>query len=71
MILVYIKPLALMKTIKNVHGMEITRVGSTGNVYTYNRVNLTTHYFKEIYYFFPLPKGDIVINPNIVQNPGY
>lgn len=56
---------------KNAHGMEITRVGTTGNVYTYKIVNLTTHYFKEVYYYWPIPKDDITINPNILQNPGY
>lgn len=56
---------------KPMHGMEITRVGSTGKVYTYKRVDLTKRYFKDIYYYFPLPLNDVIINPNILQNPGY
>ncbi len=51
--------------------MEITRVGSTGKVYTYKRVEVTKHYFKDLYYFFPIPKNDVTINPNLLQNPGY
>ncbi len=56
---------------KPMNGMEITRVGTTGKVYTYKRVDLTKRYFKEIYYYFPIPKNDIIINPNLLQNPGY
>jgi hypothetical protein len=56
---------------KPMHGMEITRVGSTGKVYTYKRIEVTKRYFKEIYYYFPIPKNDVTINPNLLQNPGY
>lgn len=56
---------------KPMHGMEVTRVGSTGKVYTYKRVDLTKRYFKDIYYYFPLPLNDVIINPAILQNPGY
>jgi len=47
---------------KLMHGMEITRVGSTGKVYTYKGIDLTKRYFKEHLYFFPIPKDVITIN---------
>ncbi len=56
---------------KPLHEMEITRVVTTGKVYTYKRVDLTNRYFKEIYYYFPVPKNDVTINPGIAQNTGY
>ena len=56
---------------KFMHGMEIIRVGTTGKVYTYKRVDVTKRYFKDIYYYFPIPKNDVIINPNLLQNPGY
>ena len=52
---------------KYVHGMEITK---TGNNYTYKRINVRTRYFKEIYYYLPIPRKDVTINPNLLQNPG-
>ncbi|MBA2761283.1 MAG: RagB/SusD family nutrient uptake outer membrane protein [Segetibacter sp.] len=57
---------------KNMHGMEITNTGTaTAKVYTYKRVDVTKRYFKDIYYYFPIPKNDVIINPNLTQNPGY
>lgn len=56
---------------KYVHGMEITRIGTTGSNYTYKRINVRTRYFKEIYYYWPIPTKDVTINPKLLQNPGY
>lgn len=53
---------------KYVQGMRITK---SGNNYTYNRINVRTRYFKELYYYFPISLSDVVINPNLLQNPGY
>lgn len=53
---------------KYVHGMEITK---SGNNYTYKRINVRTRYFKEIYYYWPMPTKDVTINPKLLQNPGY
>lgn len=53
---------------KYVQGMRITK---TGNNYTYQRIDVRTRYFKEIYYYLPIPLNDVIINPNLLQNPGY
>ncbi|MES2276423.1 MAG: RagB/SusD family nutrient uptake outer membrane protein [Bacteroidota bacterium] len=50
------------------HGMQITKTGST---YTYLRINVTPRYFKDIYYYFPIPTDDVTFNPLLLQNPGY
>ncbi|MGV3685531.1 MAG: RagB/SusD family nutrient uptake outer membrane protein, partial [Daejeonella sp.] len=56
---------------KMLHGMRITRIGTTGNNYTYQLVDVRSHYFKEIYYYFPIPREDVILNPAMLQNPGY
>ncbi|MXV13776.1 RagB/SusD family nutrient uptake outer membrane protein [Hufsiella ginkgonis] len=53
---------------KFVHGMQITRTGTT---YTYKKIDVRTRYFKDNYYYFPIPKDDVTINPSLLQNPGY
>ncbi|MCE6991416.1 RagB/SusD family nutrient uptake outer membrane protein [Dyadobacter sp. CY323] len=53
---------------KFLHGMQITKVGEG---YTYRLRDVRTRYFKDIYYYFPIPKDDVVLNPKILQNPGY
>jgi len=53
---------------KFLHGMQIAKVG---NNYTYTLRNVRTRYFKDIYYYFPIPKDDVTLNPKILQNPGY
>jgi hypothetical protein len=56
---------------KVLHGMRITRIGTTGSNYTYQRIDVRSHYFKEIYYYFPIPREDVTLNPAMLQNPGY
>ncbi len=53
---------------KFLHGMQIAKVG---NGYTYTLRNVRTRYFKDIYYYFPIPKDDVTLNPKLLQNPGY
>jgi len=53
---------------KFVTGMEITKVGSS---YSYRVKDVKTRYFKDIYYYFPLPISDVAINPAMLQNPQY
>lgn len=53
---------------KFLHGMQIAKVG---NNYTYTIRDVRTRYFKDIYYYFPIPKDDVTLNPSILQNPGY
>ena len=50
------------------HGMQITK---SGNNYTYKVINVTPRYFKDIYYYFPIPTDDVTFNPKLLQNPGY
>ncbi|MEJ7780347.1 MAG: RagB/SusD family nutrient uptake outer membrane protein [Daejeonella sp.] len=49
-------------------GMQIAKTGTT---YTYTIRQVRTRYFKDIYYYFPIPKDDVTLNPKILQNPGY
>jgi hypothetical protein len=49
-------------------GMQIAK---TGNTYTYTIRQVRTRYFKDIYYYFPIPKDDVTLNPKVLQNPGY
>ena len=55
---------------KSVHGMEITRIGTTGQNYTYKIVPVRSRFFKEIYYYMPIPNKDITIS-HLLQNPEY
>ncbi|MDB5115692.1 MAG: hypothetical protein JWQ79_1184 [Mucilaginibacter sp.] len=50
------------------HGMQIAQKGSS---YTYTLIPVTTRYFKDIYYYFPIPASDVTFNPLVLQNPGY
>lgn len=52
-------------------GMRIARVGTTGNNYTYTRINVRSRYFKTSSYLFPIPQVEIALNPKIKQNPGW
>ena len=53
---------------KFLHGMQITK---TGNNYTYKEIDVRTRYFKDLYYYFPIPKDEVTLNPALLQNPGY
>ncbi|WP_256009249.1 RagB/SusD family nutrient uptake outer membrane protein [Desertivirga xinjiangensis] len=53
---------------KYVHGMRITKSGSS---YSYQVIDVRTRYFKDIYYYFPIPKDEVTLNPALLQNPGY
>lgn len=53
---------------KFVHGMQITK---TGNNYSYKTIDIRTRYFKDIYYYFPIPKDDVTLNQALLQNPEY
>ena len=54
---------------KFMHGMEITKTAAT--TFTYKRINIRTRYFKNVYYYWPIPKSDVQLNPIVLQNPGY
>ncbi len=49
-------------------GMEITK---TGNNYTYKVIDVSPRFFKPIYYYFPIPRAEVTINPALLQNPEY
>lgn len=51
-----------------VHGMQITQNGDGWN---YERIPVRTRYFKDNSYLFPIPQGEIALNREILQNPGW
>ena len=60
---------------KTLTGMRITKVGTANpgpnTTYTYNRIPLRKRYFKANSYLFPIPQGEISLNPGMLQNPGW
>ncbi len=52
---------------KNLHGMDILQNAPE----FYTRVVADSRQFDKKNYFFPIPQGDILINKNLVQNPGW
>jgi hypothetical protein len=50
------------------HGMQITKAG---NKFTYEKIELQKLNFKDNLYLFPLPQGEVGLNPEMLQNPGW
>ncbi len=54
----------------SVTGMRITMDQSMGS-FTYERFNVQHRVFEAKHYFFPFPQGQIDLQSNLVQNPGW
>jgi starch-binding outer membrane protein, SusD/RagB family len=53
---------------QNALGIKITKTGST---FTYQTITAQTRVWDQYSYFLPIPRSEILNNPNLVQNPGY
>ena len=46
------------------------KITASGGIYTYNRETVTRMWNDKMY-LFPIPRTEIMKNPNLTQNPGW
>lgn len=51
------------------HGMQITR--KPDGTFTYNRITTRTRYFRDNLYYLPIPTSEVLVSPQLLQNPGW
>src|SRR5690606_19048501 len=52
-----------------IHRMNI--VSNPDQPFTYSTSEVEERFWKDTYYFLPIPQDEIFKNPNLVQNDGY